>query len=137
MTFIPEYAAYLINKSSKDGKRNYERVKAERPTLGVALGEKELYKVELNNHMEKINARWEFGIFVGVRRRSNELWIATQDQIISVPAVKRIPIEQRWSEDCITWAKDVPWNRYKDGADADGDLPEEVPAPSANFNRPS
>ena len=103
VTFIPEYAAYLMNRIEigRDGKTNYERVKGKKPTvLGVEFGEKLLYKVKIANRMEKINARWEFGIFVGVRTKSNELWVANQDKIINVRAVKRIPIEERWCEDC-------------------------------------
>ena len=67
--FTPEYAAYLINRVEigQDGKSAYERVKGKKPTiLGVEFGEKLLYKVKLANRMEKINARWEHCIFVGV-----------------------------------------------------------------------
>ena len=35
-----------------------------------------------------------FGVFVGVRRRSNELLVATKDGIKDVRSVKRIPVEQ-------------------------------------------
>ena len=130
VTFIPEYAAYLMNRIEvgKDGKTGYERVKGKKPTvLGVEFGEKVLYKVRFGSKMEKINARWEYGIFVGVRRRSNELWVATQEKVIGVRAIRRIPVEMRWSEDCVRWVTWVPWNRCKDAGDADGELPEEVP----------
>ena len=43
-------------------------------------------------------------------------------------AVRRIPIEKRWGEDSLKWVIRFPWNRYKDALDADGDLPEGVPA---------
>ena len=129
--FIPEFAAYLVNQLAvgKDGKTAMERIKGKKATVaGVEFGEKLLYKVKLANKMEKINARWNHGIFVGVRNRSNELWIATnENKIISVRAVKRIPVEQRWGEDCVKWVTRVPWNRYKDAIDADGEVPEGVP----------
>ena len=66
--------------------------------------------------------------FVGVRRRSGELWIATQDRVLSTRSVRRLPVENRWGNDCVGWVSRVPWNRYKDAADADGDLPENVPS---------
>jgi hypothetical protein len=47
--------------------------------LGIEFGEKLLYKVKIKDKLEKINTRWEFGIFVGVRRRSGELWVAVTD----------------------------------------------------------
>ncbi len=58
--FIPEYAAYLMNRSEvgKDGRVGYERIKGKRPTvLGLEFGEKVLYKVKPKDKMEKINAR--------------------------------------------------------------------------------
>ena len=58
--------------------------------------------------MEKINSRWEFGIFVGVRRRSGEVWVAVEGKILSARSVRRIPVEQRWGEDCISWVDRVP-----------------------------
>ena len=128
--FIPEYAAYLVNRLNvgKDGKVAYERIKGKKPTiLGLEFGEKILYKMRKGQKMEKINARWEFGIFVGIKRKSNELWIATKEGIISVRSARRIPVEKRWSEDCVAWVKWAPWNRYKDARDADGDVPEGVP----------
>ncbi len=131
VTFIPEYAAYLMNRleEGKDGKMGYERVKGKKCTvLGLEFGEKLLYKVKPKDKLEKINARWEYGIFVGIRKRSNEVWVAIRDNIIAVRAVRRIPLEKRWCEDCVTWVDRVPWNRYKDAIDADGELPEGVPA---------
>ena len=52
------------------------------------------------------------GIFVGIRKKSNEVWIAIKDSIVTARSVRRIPIEKRWSEDCLTWVTRVPWNRY-------------------------
>ena len=34
-----------------------------------------LYKVKRGPKLEKINERWQHGIFLGVRRKSNELWV--------------------------------------------------------------
>ena len=78
--------------------------------------------------MEKIRARWAYGVFVGVKRRSNELMISTPEGIHFVRAVRRIPAEKRWGEDCVNWVKWAPWRRYKDAEDADGDVPEGVVA---------
>ena len=86
-----------------------------------------LYKVKLGGKLEKINARWEYGIFVGVRTKSGEVWIATREKLLLASSIRRIPVEQRWSRDCVEWVKWVPWNRYRDAPDADGDLPEGVP----------
>ena len=76
--------------------------------------------------LQIINARCEHGIFVGVRKRSNELAIAAEDGTHFVRSVKRIPFENKWGEDCVSWVKWTPWNRSKDAVDADGDIPEGI-----------
>ena len=112
VTFLPEYAAYLMNRLEigKFGKVAYERVKGKRHTvMGVEFGEEVLYKARFKQQLEKINARWEYGIFAGIRNRSNELWIATEDdQLIAVRSVKRIPVEQIWSKDNMKWVTTDP-----------------------------
>ena len=130
LAFMPEYAAYLLNRLmvGHDGKVAYERNKGKKPTvLGLEFGEKVLYKIKLGNKLEKINARWEHGIFVGVRRKSGEVWIAKPDGIVKARSVKRIPFEERWGEDCVNWVKWVPWHRYRGDEFQDGEVPEGVP----------
>ena len=73
VTFVPEYAAYLLNRMEigKDGKTAYERCKGKKATvLGIKFGERLLYKVKPQIKNEKINSRWGYGITIGVRRRS-------------------------------------------------------------------
>ena len=112
-----------------DGKVAYERSRGKQPTvLGVEFGEKVLYKLKKGNKMEKLNARWDYGIFVGIRRRSNEVMVSTKEGIVMARSIKRIPVESRWGNDCLEWVKWAPWNRYKDAEDADGEVPEGVPA---------
>ena len=64
-------------------------------------------------------------IFVGVRRRSGEVWVAVKGKVLSAWSVRRIPVEHRWGEDCLSWVGRLPWNRYKEALDADGDVPED------------
>ena len=97
------------------------RSKGKKPTvMGIEFGEKILFKVKLGAKMEKINPRWDFGIFVGIKRRSNELMVARPDGIMFARSVRRIPVEKRWGEDCVNWVVYVPWKRYKDH-DGDGE----------------
>ena len=130
VTYMPEYAAYLLNRLEvgKDGKTAYERCKGKRATvLGLEFGEKVLYKVKRDGKLEKIRARWEHGIFVGVRPQSGEVWIAIAEKTFSVRSVRRLPPDDRWGVDCVRWPRRTLWNRYKEDIGADGDLPEEVP----------
>ena len=70
-----------------------------------------------------------YGLFIGVRTRSNELIIVDQDtkDIKYVRSVGRVPEEQRWLANNLEWVTMVPWNRgFQDFQDneADGALPE-------------
>ena len=74
--FMAEYAAYLINRLEvgKDGKTAYERCWGKRATvLAIEFGEKLLWKVRQKNRLEKLNPRWEYGVFVGVKATSGEV----------------------------------------------------------------
>ena len=76
--------------------------------------------------MEKMRSRWNHGIFVGIRRRSNEIIVSTPDGIEFVNHVHRIPLESRWSEGCVNWVKWAPWHLYRGDENADGEVPEGV-----------
>jgi hypothetical protein len=130
VAFIPEYAAYMLNRFhvGDDGKVAYERIKGKKPSvLGIEFGEKVLYKVKAGQKMGKLEDRWKHGIFVGIRKRSNELWVSRPEGIIAVRSIRRIPLERRWGEDCVNWVQWAPWHKYKDDEGADGDVPEGVP----------
>ena len=70
--------------------------------------------------MEKIKARWEPGIFVGVKRKSNEIMVSRPEGIWAVRPVRRIRKEVRRGDDCVSWVKWAPWRRCKDAEDGDG-----------------
>ena len=77
--FIPEFAAFIINRLNvgKGGKTAAERCKGKRATVvGLEFGEKVLWKKVGGSRAEKFRGRWEYGIFIGVRRRSGEFWVA-------------------------------------------------------------
>jgi len=91
--------------------------------LGLEFGEKVSYEVEHGYKWEKIDSRWECGILLGVRRKSGEVWVATDEKLICVRTVGRIPIQGMCCMDCLTWIPGVPWNTYKGHRYADGDMP--------------
>ena len=114
---MADYAGYLLNRLEvgKDGKTAYERTKVEAATvLGVEFGEKLLWKRKTAQKMNRVNLKWEYRIFVGVR----------PERVRKVRAVRRIAFQERWSTDSIGWVKHVPWHRYKGQEDANGDIPE-------------
>ena len=76
LTWLCEYAGLLLSRLevSSDGKTSYERVKGKpAQVIGVEFGEKVLWKFTvqgLDQKMEKINARWGYGLFLEVKSES-------------------------------------------------------------------
>ena len=108
VTFMAECASFLLNRLElgKNGKPAYERVKGKSATvLGIEFGEKLLWKKKAQSKMDKISSRWECGIFVGVRVRSGEFWVATEAGVNKARSVRCIPEEDWWSEGCVNWVK--------------------------------
>ena len=130
LTWLCEYAGYMMNRLevSADGKTAYERCKGKRAqVLGLEFGEKVLWKFSAAGpKMEKLKARWGYGLFVGVRAKSGELIIIDQGtkELKHVRTVRRIPEEQRWSADNLDWVTVVPWNTGRQDSEVDGELPE-------------
>ena len=62
-----------------DGKVGYERVRGKKSGIyGIEFGEKVFFKLpKPKGKLENINPRWKYGVFVGVRRRSNEFFVMT------------------------------------------------------------
>ncbi len=113
MTFMAEHAAYFVNRLlvSEDGKTAYERNKGKKATvLGLEFGEQVLFKTKPKAEMDKIDASWEYGIFVGVRTRSGELWVVAPSGVTKARSARRIPPEDRCSMDSLKWVRNVPWH---------------------------
>ena len=86
-----------------------------------------MWRKKKGDKMAKLRSKWAYGIFLGVRRKSGELWVANKrGEIMKVRAVQRIPEEDRWGEDSAEWVKYTPWNRYKGNSAADGEIPDET-----------
>ncbi len=57
--------------------------------------------------MAKLETKWNCGMFIGAKTRSNELIVIDQDtkEIRYVRTVRRVPEEQRWSPDNLAWGQ--------------------------------
>ena len=83
----------------------------------------DVFLLGLRNLMAQLNPRWEYGVFVGVKATSGEIWAATKEGLQTVRPVRRIPVEERW-ENNKDFAEHVPWNKSGEDPEADGDPPE-------------
>jgi hypothetical protein len=128
-TWLCEFAGYMMNRMevASDGKTPYERIKGKKAeVLGLEFGEKVLWKYHVGKKMEKLNARWGHGIFVGVRAKSNELMVIDEEtqELKYTRTARRVPESQRWDSNNLAWVGVVPWNRSRDDKEADGELPD-------------
>ena len=129
MIFLVEYAAHLLNRLEvgKDGKTAYERSRGKRATvMAVEFGERLLWRVRRAGKQEKMNPRWDYGVFVGIRPESGEVLVAVKEGIQVVRSVRRLPVEERWGPANKDMVRHVPWNRSGSDPLADGEIPEEV-----------
>ena len=53
--------------------------------------------------------------------------VSTVEGIWLARAIKRVPEEERWTEDTVNWVMWAPWHRYKGDESEDGEVPEGVP----------
>eukprot|EP00973_Karenia_brevis_P079394 11017991-Karenia_brevis.AAC.1 len=75
--------------------------------------------------MEKIVSKFEYGVFVGVNWRSNEILVADEG-VRRVRSIRRTPREEKCGEDYWKWVKRAPWKRYEGDEEAAGEAPEGV-----------
>lgn len=102
LTWLVDHASFLLNRLevAADGKTAYERMKGKKAeVLGLEFGEKVMWKHPKGQKMEKLNARWSFGMFLGIRARSTEAIIVDEEskKVKFVRTVRRVPEQQRWS----------------------------------------
>ena len=113
MAWIPEYAGFLLSRFqvAADGKTPYERLKGKeyRRAL-VDFGERVMFMPTVQGtKMNKLESKWDFGRFVGIRPRSNEAFIMTSDGVQKARSFKRLPEPDRWTLEDWDELKGLPW----------------------------
>ena len=58
---------------------------------------------------DKLETRWERGIFAGAGEESGELYALTDAGAIKVRGYKRSPEEVRWNQEELGTAEGLPW----------------------------
>ena len=98
---------YLVGQ---DGMTAYERRRGRRCRLPLAeFGETVWYKKTSKHKVgNKMEAKWESGVWLGHTRDSNEVIIGTAESSIRAYAVKRMAADERWNADNIKNMKGVP-----------------------------
>jgi hypothetical protein len=130
VTWMCEYSTFLLNRLevAADGKTSYERCKGKRANvMGLEFAEKIMWKHKSPTaKLEKLEPRWGHGLFVGVKVSSNEMVIMDEETktVKFTRTVRRVPEEERWQVENLTWVRAVPWNLGPGDKEEDGEMPE-------------
>ena len=114
--WLVQHAGFTHNRFQlgHDGKTPYERLKNKsfsQPML--ELGESVHYKktkYEIGPGLFKYDDRWDKGIFLGYRARSNEAFIGTPAGVIRCRTMHRKPPQERWQPQEVQAIRGVPWD---------------------------
>ena len=70
----------------------------------------------------KLSVAWSYGVFLGVKGRSNEIIISEANGVWKTRTVQRRSIGDRWDVANAEQIQFVPWKVHEDDAKADGDV---------------
>ena len=118
--WIIKHAALMISryKVGSDGMTPYERTKGKKASQPmVCIGERVLFMPLKAARGDKMDVRFEYGIYVGTSFVNSEHYVATEGGVIRTRTIRRLPMEDRWKIESIRSIKGTPW------APLDGESP--------------
>ena len=74
---------------------------------------------------EKLDSRWEYGIYVGFVMQSMEALVAGSRGVVKARNVRRLSEDQRWDKDMLEKMKGTPWEPK--GERGKNDIPVDIP----------
>ena len=120
--WLVQHVCFCHNRFSvgKDGKTPYSRSRGKDFDKAlVEFGERVLY-IRPHNHigpnLNQADVRAEFGIFLGLRPISNEIYIGTPSGIKKVRTIHRVSDDKKWIIGDFESFKGLPWNFEADSA---------------------
>ena len=132
LQWLVRWSAMLISrfKIGSDGKTSYERQRGRRCQIEVVpFGEMVHYRrLSDKEPKNKLESRWEQGVWLGHARGSNEALIGTKDGVVRAWAIKRMPDGEKWNAQAI---KDIQGTPAKPNPQMLGfDVPVHIHLPS-------
>ena len=127
VAWIIEHAADVLSKYQigDDGKTGYERLKGKKYDKELAeFGERVHYRYDYDKKtmLNKLEARWGEGFFLGVRWRTGELIIGNSEGIHKASTIKRVGAHRRWDGEELKKVRGWPWKWNPDEEEAEQDL---------------
>ena len=100
LPWLVEHAGCILSRCQKgrDGKTPFERLHDKKPTQEfVPFGEKVLAKQVATDPMNRMNLRYKFGIWLGVRCNSAECLTGKSE----LDEIRRLEPQSRWDKNAI------------------------------------
>lgn len=112
------HAAITLNRHAvrSDGKTAIQRARGTRALRDTAeFGERVLYRpLGAARGHRKLDPRWQYGVFMGIANRSNEV-IA----IVKAWAIRRLPEDERWKAEDVLKIQGIPTKPNPNGPGAE------------------
>ena len=115
--WVVEYAGCLLSryKVGSDGQTAYERIKNKKLRMPIVeFGERVLCipcvakgtKIGQGSH----EARYVYGTWIGIVQKTGEAIIGNSSGVFPSTSIRRLPVDERWSEEAIKAITATPWN---------------------------
>ena len=101
------YTLFSFDEKSKDGMTPFRKLKGRDWVISLpSFGECVDYRVRTQH---KLEARWDIGIYLGIRLHTTEKIIGTPQGVVVVQSIRRKPADQQWNADLIEKLVGTPW----------------------------
>ena len=112
LPWLVEYVGILdtlfsFDEKSKDGMTPFRKLKGRDWVISLpSCGECVDFRVRTQH---KLEARWDIGIYLGIRLHTTEKIIGTPQGVVVVQSIRRKPADQQWNADLIEKLVGTPW----------------------------
>ena len=109
MPWLVEHAGCILSRCQKgrDGKTPFERLHGTQEF--VPFGEKVLARKITTGPMNRMNPRYQYGIWLGMRNKSAECFIGNADGVFRGREIRRQEPQDRLDTEAINNVIGVPW----------------------------
>ena len=112
MPWLVEHAGCILTRCQKgrDGKTPFERLHGKKPTQDfVPFGEEVLARKITTDPMNRMNPRYQYGVWLGMRNNSAECFIGNADGVFRAREIRRLEPQDRWDTEAINNVIGAPW----------------------------
>ena len=112
MPWLVEHARCILSRCQKgrDGKTPFERLHGKKPTQEfVPFGEKVLARQVTTQPRNRMNPRYQYGVWLRMRNNSAECFIWNADGVFRAREIRRLEPQDRWDTRAVHSVIGVPW----------------------------